>query len=67
MLEAARHTLDADERKKLYAQVKETVVRDLPYISLYYGAEFAARTRKLHGFVWMPDNIPRFRSAWKAA
>ncbi len=67
LLEAARHTQDSAERKKLYAQVTEFVARDLPYISLYYAAEFAARTRKLHGFVWMPDNIPRFRSAWKEA
>jgi len=67
LLEAARHTPDPAERKTIYAQAKEIVARDLPYVSLYFGAEFAARTKKLNGFVWMPDNIPRFRSAWKEA
>ena len=67
LLEAARHTADVAERKTIYAQAKEIVARDLPYVSLYFSAEFAARTAKLNGFVWMPDNIPRFRSAWKSA
>jgi peptide/nickel transport system substrate-binding protein len=67
LLDAARQTLDTDARRKLYAQVKDIVGHDLPYISLFYAAEFAAHNEKLHGFVWMPDNVPRFRNAWKSA
>ena len=67
LLEAGRRTLDREERKRIYAAAKDQVMRDLPYIPLYFSAEFAGYSRKLGGFVWMPDNIPRFRHAWKAA
>ncbi len=67
LLDLARQTLDMPTRAKLYGQVTDLVQRDLPYVSLFFSAEFAAYSKKLSGFVWMPDNIPRFRSAWKAA
>ncbi|WP_431281310.1 ABC transporter substrate-binding protein [Humitalea sp. 24SJ18S-53] len=67
MLDAARRTVDREERRRLYAAVKDQLMRDLPYIPLYFAAEFAAYNRRLVGVVKMPDNIPRFRYAWKAA
>lgn len=67
LLDAGRRTLDRAERQRIYAAVETHVSRDIPYISLYYAAEFAGFNRKLSGFVWMPDNIPRFRYAGKAA
>jgi peptide/nickel transport system substrate-binding protein len=67
LLEQARRTLDQDERRGLYAAAKDQIMRDLPYLPLYYSAEFAGYSRKLNGFEWMPDNVPRFRYAWKSA
>ena len=67
LLEEARRTLDQGERRGLYASAKDQIMRDLPYLPLYYSADFAAISRKVNGFEWMPDSVPRFRYAWKAA
>ena len=67
MLEEARTSLDQEKRRALYAQVKAQVMRDLPYIPLFFAAEYAAIAKGVHGFVWPPDQIPRFRAVWKAA
>lgn len=65
MLEEARQTLDQDRRKTLYAAVKAQVMEDLPYIPLYYSAEYAALAKTVQGFAWNPDQIPRFRNTWR--
>ncbi len=67
MLDQARQSLDQNERKRLYAAIKSQMMRDLPYIPLYFAAEYAAVSKKIGGFVWPPDQIPRYRDAWKAA
>jgi peptide/nickel transport system substrate-binding protein len=42
------------------------MVHDLPYIPLFFSVEYAAMRDNVHGFEWIPDEIPRFRSVWKA-
>ena len=64
-LETARTTLDQEKRRALYAEVKAQISRDLPYVSLFFAAEYAAVSKSVHGFVWPPDQIPRFRGVWK--
>jgi len=66
-LDAARRTLDTDERRRLYARAKDLIVTDLPYVPIYFAAEFAAYSRRIQGWVWTPDQIPRFRHAWRTA
>ncbi len=67
LLDKARQSSDQAERKALYARIKTQMMRDLPYIPLYFAAEYAAISKKVGGFVWPPDQIPRYRDAWKAA
>jgi peptide/nickel transport system substrate-binding protein len=67
LLEQARTSLDQDERRALYAQAKNQIMRDLPYIPLFFAAEYAVISKSVHGFVWPPDQIPRYRDAWKSA
>jgi peptide/nickel transport system substrate-binding protein len=67
MLEEARASLDQAKRKSLYAAIKTKFMQDLPYIPLYFAAEYAAVSKNVRGFVWPPDQIPRFRDAWKVA
>ncbi len=66
-LDAARATTDVEARRRLYARAKEIVVTDLPYVPLYFAAEYAAVSRRIQGWVWTPDQIPRFRYAWRAS
>ncbi|MBV9734908.1 MAG: hypothetical protein JO209_03285 [Acidisphaera sp.] len=65
MLEEARQSLDQAKRKALYAAVKTKVMEDLPYIPLYFSAEYAAIAKSVKGFAWPPDQIPRFRDTWR--
>jgi peptide/nickel transport system substrate-binding protein len=64
MLAEARSTVDQEERKALYAAIKDQIQTDLPYISLYFAAEYAVLSKKVGGFAWIPDQIPRFRDLW---
>jgi peptide/nickel transport system substrate-binding protein len=66
-LDAARQIVDQDRRKVLYGEVKTLIMQDLPYIPLFFAAEYAAVSKRIHGFVWPPDQIPRFGNVWKDA
>lgn len=67
LLDTARATYDVDLRKRLYSDAQRLIVADLPVAPLIFGAEYAAMVDKVRDFVWIPDQIPRFRSVWKAA
>jgi peptide/nickel transport system substrate-binding protein len=45
--------------------VQEVLAKDIPMLSLFYSVEFAALRDNVRGFVWIPDQIPRFRDLWK--
>ena len=65
-LEQARQLTEEAQRKPLYAEIKTLIEQDLPYIPLFFAAEYAAIGKRVHGFAWPPDQIPRFRGVWKA-
>ena len=65
-LDEARQLLDQERRKTIYAEVKTLIQQDLPYVSLFFAAEYAAFGKSVNGFVWPPDQIPRYRRVWKA-
>ena len=67
LLEQARVITDHDKRRALYAQVEAVIMHDLPYIPLFFAAEYAVLAATAHGFVWPPDQIPRYRGVWKCA
>ena len=66
LLDRARETFDQDDRKKLYFKAQELMTQDLPFIPLFFSVEFAAMRDNVHGYVWIPDEIPRFRDVWKS-
>ena len=67
LLEQARGSTDLAVRKKLYGQVEAIVTRDLPYVPLFFSAEYAAMRNTVHNHAWLPDEVPRFRNVWKSA
>jgi peptide/nickel transport system substrate-binding protein len=67
LLSKARQTFDQDERTKLYSEVQRLVVADLPMLPLFFSVEYAAIRDNVHGFAWIPDQIPRFRDLWKTS
>jgi len=67
LLYEARTVYDMATRKRLYAEAQQQIVNDLPMVPLLFGAEYAAMRSSVHGFTWIPDEIPRFRDLWKSA
>ena len=65
LLEQARQSFDQAERKKLYGDVQAIVAREVPMLPLFFPVEYAALRDTVHGFEWIPDQIPRFRDLWK--
>lgn len=66
LLDRARVTSAQDERRKLYFAAQKLMTQDLPYIPLFFSIEFAAMRDNVHDYVWIPDEIPRFRDVWKS-
>ena len=50
LLTEARARLDIKERRERYSQVQKILAQDLPYVSLWYGINVAAATRRVKGF-----------------
>ena len=67
LLDKARTVYDMATRKRLYAEAQQQIVADLAMVPLLFGAEYAAIQSSVHGFTWIPDEIPRFRDLWKTA
>jgi peptide/nickel transport system substrate-binding protein len=66
LLDRARGLEDREARRGLYKEAQAVIVRDLPYIYLFHSIEFAAMRDDVRNFVWIPDEIPRFREVWKS-
>jgi len=61
LLVKARHVGDPAERKKLYDQVTEILLRDLPRIHLWHRRVFTGLSGKVQGFTPYPDGIIRLK------
>src|SRR5262245_9068193 len=66
LLDEARGLGDQNARTKLYKEAQRHMTHDLPYIPLFFSLEFAAMRSNVRNFVWVADEIPRFREVWKA-
>ena len=66
LLEQARTTYDQAVRKPLYDEIQAILAKDLPVVPLFFSVEYAALRTNIHGFEWIPDDIPRFRYLWKS-
>ena len=64
LLDEARTMTDIPARTKLYAEAQRHIAADLPYVSLFFAVEYGATRTHVHGFEWIPDQIPRFRELW---
>jgi peptide/nickel transport system substrate-binding protein len=65
LLDRARAMEDRTARQALYKQAQAIIVRDVPYIYIFHSIEFAAMRDEVRNYVWIPDEIPRFREVWK--
>ena len=61
ILTKARHEADPAERKRLYDQTTEIMLRDLPRLILWHRRVFTGHTIRLQGFTPHPDGIIRLK------
>jgi len=47
--------------------MQEIVTSELPYVPLFFSVEYLAQRKTVRGFVWIPDQIPRYRDLWKTS
>jgi peptide/nickel transport system substrate-binding protein len=59
LMEDARLTSDAAQRKALYEKLTRIILNDEPIIYLYHRKLLFAHTRKLEGYRQMPDGLVR--------
>jgi peptide/nickel transport system substrate-binding protein len=65
LTDAARHTLDDGERRRLYLEVQHRVAQLLPTIPLWWTTNVAAMNRRLHGFELRPNaSYVSLKDAW---
>lgn len=55
LVEEGRKILDQNKRKLIYHQVQAILLRDLPYIPLWYEDNYVIRKKELQGFKLRPD------------
>ena len=65
LLDQARVITDVSARTRLYAEAQRILAEDLPNVPLFFSVEYGAMRKAVHGFEWIPDQIPRFRELWK--
>ena len=57
ILDAARSTLDADARADLYRRAEESIIRDAPFVPLYYTVSFIGMKDNVAGLEMNPLGI----------
>jgi peptide/nickel transport system substrate-binding protein len=61
LLTKARQVADPAERKKLYDQASEILLRDVPRLMLWHRRVFTGYSVRVQGFTPYPDGIIRFK------
>lgn len=65
LTEAARRTLQPDERRRLYAEVQRRVSQLLPVLPLWWTTNVAAMNRRLQGYELRPNaSYVSLKDAW---
>ncbi|GHH71944.1 ABC transporter substrate-binding protein [Streptomyces sulfonofaciens] len=63
LIARAAATNDDRQRSRLYARAVRRVGEQRPLLYLYHNRWFTGTSAKLHGVVYQPDGIPRFKTA----
>jgi peptide/nickel transport system substrate-binding protein len=66
LLDEGNSNYDRDARKKIYAQIDQQVIDDIPYVWFFYVPEDAPMRANVQNYVWIPDSVPRYRDVWLA-
>jgi peptide/nickel transport system substrate-binding protein len=66
LLEQGRVEKNQDRRRDIYGRAQKILAEQLPYINLFFAVEYTAMQASIQNFVYIPDEIPRYREVWKS-
>jgi peptide/nickel transport system substrate-binding protein len=66
LLDQGDETYERAARKKIYSQIEQMVIEDAPYLWFFYVPSDAPMRSQVENYVWIPDDVPRFRELWLA-
>jgi peptide/nickel transport system substrate-binding protein len=66
LLDEGVATYDRAARKKIYAQIEQQLIDDVPYLWFFYLPDDAPMRAAVQDYQWIPDSVPRFRDLWLA-
>jgi peptide/nickel transport system substrate-binding protein len=66
LLEQGRVEKNQDRRRDIYGRAQKILAEQLPYINLFFAVEYTAMQASVQNFVYIPDEIPRYREIWKS-
>jgi len=64
LLDEGNATYDRNARKKIYAQLDQIVIDDVPLIYFFDSAEDTPMRSNVQNYVAIPDTIPRYSELW---
>jgi peptide/nickel transport system substrate-binding protein len=64
LLDEGVATYDRNARKKIYGQIEQQLIDDVPYIWFFYVPDDAPMRTTVHNYHWIPDSVPRYRDVW---
>lgn len=65
-LDQGDETYDRAARKRIYAHIEQTVIDDAPYLWFFNVPSDAPMRAQVENYLWIPDDVPRFRELWLA-
>lgn len=64
LLDQGVATYDRPARKKIYGQIEQQLIDDVPYIWFFYLPDDAPMRSTVQNYTWVPDSVPRYRDLW---
>ena len=62
LLDAARYLSSMNQRKRAYLDATKILNEDVPYVLLYFPKEYKLISKRVQGFVQVPDGMMRLRT-----
>lgn len=66
LLLKGRAEKDQNRRREIYNRAQEIIAEQLPYINLFFSVEYTALRSGVQNYIFVPDDIPRYREVWKS-
>ena len=64
LMDQGAQMYDVAKAQSIYWKIQEIATKDVPYVWMMHPNNYMAMDKKVMGFDWAPDIIPRIRGVW---